>query len=281
MQAIPECYACFLESAVKLVRRSYPDDSAMALEAVRDWSAQMATLSPELSPPAMAGVLYPRLCDLLGDPDPFAEYKEQSNEAALAALPTLWETIQSNPDPMGKALAISIAGNWLDPAAPNHKSFEDAIIDAEQPDQNVVEELKEAFVPDAKVLILGDNAGEIVLDTLLVRLLKEQGCAVTYAVRETPILNDATMHDAKVAGMDALCPVISSGVNTPGTVLEQCTEEFLTHFHGADIVISKGQGNFEALSGNAPGVYCAFKAKCPVVAKQVGSPEGSSILTRL
>lgn len=281
MKTSAECYPCFLTQAAKLIRKAHPDNPDIALEAVRDWAARLAALPADMSPPAMAGALYPRLCELIGDPDPFAQYKHTSNQAALDALPELRQTIAEATDPLSAALTISIAGNWLDPCAPNHMDFAEAITDSQLPCPNTARELAQRFTPGANVLILGDNAGEIVLDTLLVQVLTDMGCNTTYTVRDTPILNDATMEDARIAGMTDLCKVVSSGVSTPGTVLEQCTPDFLRRFAEADVVLSKGQGNFEALSGNAPGVYCAFKAKCPIVAQQVGLAEGASVLTRI
>jgi hypothetical protein len=130
-------------------------------------------------------------------------------------------------------------------------------------------------------MILGDNAGEIGMDTLLVKQLKALGAEVTYVVREKPILNDATMEDAQFVGMDRLCRVISSGVDSPGTLLSRCHPDFLQELHAAPIVISKGQGNFECLHGRVPGIFFALKVKCQVVARLTGFPVRTSIFDQL
>jgi uncharacterized protein with ATP-grasp and redox domains len=138
--------------------------------------------------------------------------------------------------------------------------------------------LRKRLVKGASVLILGDNTGEIVLDTLLVRELTGLGCDVTYAVRSRPVLNDATMVDARAVGMTELCSVVESGVDTPGTVLSRCTPEFIERMRKSDVILSKGQGNFEALDGLWPGVFCAFKVKCPRIARKTGLEFGASAL---
>jgi hypothetical protein len=127
-------------------------------------------------------------------------------------------------------------------------------------------------------MILGDNAGEIALDTILVGLLQERGCTVTYVVRGSPIINDATLEDAREVGMIELCKVVSSGVDTPGTVLSRCSQDFLASFNRSPVILSKGQGNLEALSDECSGIFYALKVKCPVVADMTGLGVGQSAL---
>ena len=114
----------------------------------------------------------------------------------------------------------------------------------------------------AKVLYLADNCGEIVFDGLLIRELQRQGCEVTLAVRGTPIINDATMEDVKACGMDSLCRVIDNGTGCPGTPLADCSAVFQQAFAGADIILSKGMGNFETLSEVAAPIFFLFMVKC-------------------
>ncbi|NLX92546.1 MAG: DUF89 family protein [Clostridiales bacterium] len=118
------------------------------------------------------------------------------------------------------------------------------------------------------VLIVGDNAGETVFDRVLAEALLP--LKIIYAARNEPILNDATVQDACDSGLDKCATVISTGCNAPGAILSQCSDEFLTLFNNADIVISKGQGNYEALSDCEREVFFLLKAKCPMVAGRVG-----------
>lgn len=133
------------------------------------------------------------------------------------------------------------------------------------------------IAPGAKVLILGDNAGEIGLDTLLVKKLASLGAEVAYAVRETPVLNDATMEDAEIVGLTRLCRVLSSGSDAPGAVLGRLNPQTRRLMDEADVLLSKGQGNFESLEGRMGNVFFALKAKCRAVALALDVPQGSSV----
>jgi len=119
------------------------------------------------------------------------------------------------------------------------------------------------------VLYLCDNCGEIVFDALLVQQLQQQGCRVTVAVREQPIINDATMADARLCGLDGICPVITNGTGCPGTPLADCSDRFKEHFGTADVIISKGMGNYETLSDEQLPIFFLFTVKCSEVARHV------------
>jgi hypothetical protein len=124
-------------------------------------------------------------------------------------------------------------------------------------------------VSGQKVLYLCDNCGEIVFDALLIEQLQRLGCRVTAAVRGGPIINDATLADARACGVDMLCPVISNGIACPGTPLAWCSEEFREHFQSADVIISKGMGNFETLSEEPAPLFFLFTVKCGQVAQHL------------
>ncbi len=128
---------------------------------------------------------------------------------------------------------------------------------------------------------LADNSGETVFDRILIEEIARRGVTVTYAVKERPIINDALAQDAAACGIDRIARVISSGSDAPGTVLSLCSRGFLRELSDADMVISKGQGNFEALSSSAQRpVFFLFMAKCPVVARDVDCAIGDIILLR-
>jgi uncharacterized protein with ATP-grasp and redox domains len=126
-----------------------------------------------------------------------------------------------------------------------------------------------------RILYLADNAGEIIFDRLLLNFLPME--KVTLAVRGCPILNDALREDAELAGFTGLVPVIDNGSDAPGTVLEDCSEAFRAHFDQADLIISKGQGNYETLSAMRAPIFFLFTVKCPIVAAQIGEPTGTMI----
>ena len=126
-----------------------------------------------------------------------------------------------------------------------------------------------------QILYLADNAGETVFDRLLIDAI---GRPVTYAVRENPIINDATEEDAIASGLDEISEIVSSGCDAPGTLLGQCSESFLNYFQAADIIISKGQGNCETLSNEKRPICYLLKVKSPVVARDLRVNEGAIVV---
>ena len=133
-------------------------------------------------------------------------------------------------------------------------------------------DLKEAQT----VLYLGDNAGEIVMDRLLLETIHHPN--VYFVVRGAPIINDITIADAKQIGIDNLSTVISNGDDAPGTILENVSPEFRDLYNNADLIISKGQGNYESLSGCNKNIYFILMAKCNHVAHHIGVQVGDFLI---
>jgi len=129
-------------------------------------------------------------------------------------------------------------------------------------------------------LYLADNAGEVVFDRVLVEEIKKEypDKIIHYVVKSKPIINDALIEDAKACGMDKAARVISNGTDAPGTIFTLCSKEFKRIYRGADMIISKGQGNFESLSGGKRPIFFLFMVKCPVVARETGCKMGDIIL---
>lgn len=280
MDTALECMPCFKRMAVQEARLACPDDVLLQEEIVAEWEALLPDLDMDVPPPAVARVLADLVREKSGISDLYADDKREANGYVLGLLPALQDRVEAERkggDPLALALELSVIGNYIDRGLDLDFDLERElaqVADSLCPD--VMRAFRERAVPGASVLILGDNTGEIVLDKLLVRELRRLGCDVTYAVRSRPVLNDATMADARAVGMTSLCRVVESGVDTPGTVLDRCTPEFLDRMRASDVILSKGQGNFEALHGAWPGVFCAFKVKCKRIARKTGLEFGSS-----
>ena len=266
-----------MKMAVRESRLAAPDDERLQFEIVSAWGRMLGDLDFKQPPPALARHLNDLVRSMSGCGDLYAEDKRASNEFARSLIPGLRERIESvrgsGEDPLRLALEIAIVGNCIDRGV-------DIDVDLGKELESAGDALAggtfDAFaskaVKNANILMLGDNCGEIVFDTLLVEELIRRGCRVTYAVRSQPVINDATMSDAHDAGMSRLCSVVGSGADTPGTVLDRCTAEFLDIMREADLVLSKGQGNYESLERVYPGVFCAFKVKCNRISKDTGLP---------
>ncbi len=179
------------------------------------------------------------------------------------------------------AVRYAIAGNIIDFGV--QSEIDDAIIHdtldravrAHIP-ANTLCEFRNAVELADDILYLGDNAGEIVLDRLLIEQLHYE--KVTYAVRGRPIINDATFADAQFTGITDLVEVIDNGSDAPGTILDDCSQEFRRRFEQADLIIAKGQGNYESLSNSAGNIVFVLMAKCPVIARDIGYNVGSFVL---
>jgi uncharacterized protein with ATP-grasp and redox domains len=180
------------------------------------------------------------------------------------------------------AIRMAIAGNVIDYAVDGSLREETVRRALERatsaPLHGDVESLRREAKASSSLLYLADNAGEIVLDRLLIEKLGPR--RVTVVVRGRPVLNDALVADAEAAGLADLVEVIDNGSDAPGTLLEDCSEAMRSRFQGAEMVIAKGQGNYETLSEAPRPVWFLLMAKCGVIARHIGCDPGSLVLRR-
>lgn len=232
--------------------------------------------------PAMAQAMHAIVRSETGVADPYEAVKRRDLEAALGLEPLLWEFADGADDPLRAALKVAATGNVMDSAVYADLDIAACVTgELERPfAQCDLAELRADLARAGRVLVLGDNTGETVFDKVLLAALAGEGREVVYAVRGRPIINDATLTEAHEAGVDAYATVISSGSAAPGTILADCTPEFRDLFRDADVVISKGQGNFESLSASGRPVYFLLKAKCVLIARRLGTDVGDYVLTR-
>jgi uncharacterized protein with ATP-grasp and redox domains len=224
--------------------------------------------------------IHRRLRELTGVKDPYRAAKARQNRLALRLLPELRAALKSASDPLGLAARLAIAGNIIDMGAVGDISLagvRKAVRQAmTEPLDGDFAGFKAAAKKAGSILYLADNAGEIVFDRLLIERLGPK--RVTVAVRGAPVLNDALMSDARAAGLDKIVKVIDNGSDAPGTLLEETSEDFNRIFKRAEMVIAKGQGNYETLSEAPRPVWFLFKAKCPMIAARAGVPLGAQAL---
>jgi uncharacterized protein with ATP-grasp and redox domains len=262
-----------------------PEEKDLHLAVLRDWAGAIAGLDEQglaQPPTALACELYPKAYKLLGVEDPYREKKALANARVLERLPELEKEVRSSENPLRVALNLAIHGNFIDLGAPGQFDWEHEL-DVEELRSWSVEahgEFEDKVAQGGRALVFGDNAGEIALDRLLVQLLRERGLEVDYVVRGVPIINDATREDARAVGLDKLCRILDTGAGAPGVLLDRAGPELRLALAEADLVLSKGQGNFESLHGRLPGAFYAFKAKCEVVTKLLGVELGASMFVR-
>jgi len=282
MKTYLDCLPCFMNQIVRvgrLLKLSETDCLAM----MREFAGQFDELELVDPPPKTSIRIYDMICRYTGLEDPFREIKDESTQKALALYPGLKQRVEESSKPLSLAAKFAVAGNVIDFGVASQFDLDAEI-------ERVVksgafgrweEELFFSSLKEAQwLLYLGDNTGETVLDRLFIEtIVKETETPVIYVVREKPIINDAVLADAAAAGIDVCAKIISSGCGAPGTVLELCSPEFLDCFHGAPLIVSKGQGNFETLSEIDAPIFFFLKAKCQVVAEHIGVELGDLVLT--
>ena len=276
-----DCVPCLLRQTLEAARNA-TDDVAVHERVVHEVLQSLAGSDLSMSPPAVGQQMHRRLRELTGVDDPYREAKDRFNRLALDLLPDLRARVAASPDPFVSALKMAIAGNVIDLGANGGVTEAEAreAVDhaADEPVIGDIDSLRAAVDAAERILYLADNAGEIVFDRLFLEQLPRE--RITLAVRGRPVLNDVTMVDAETAGITDLVPVIDNGSDAPATILADCSPEFRAHYDAADLIIAKGQGNFESLS-EAPGdIAFLFRAKCPAIAEVVNQPIGAHVLVR-
>lgn len=219
--------------------------------------------------------------------DAYAKLKQESNDLVMDMLPRLRSAVENAEDPLEMALRFACIGNFLDfgilsPETARQELDKSLKEPDELADMAVWEKMRSELISAKEVLILGDNAGEIVFDILLVEQLKKHNPAlkVTYCVRGGKVQNDATREDAAYCGMDKICSVIDSGAAISGTELDYIGEELKAAIAKAEVIIAKGSGNFESMAGCGLNVYYVFMCKCKRIAKLMNVPLMSAMLLR-
>ncbi len=276
MKTYYECIPCFLNQTVRCLKDVKPQYRE---EIVRRVLHKIGDMDLATSPPEMVTEVFAIIQEYTGKIDYYAEAKKHSNEYILNMYDELSQIIYNSEDPFDTALRLAIAGNIIDFGAQHNFSDEmihskiDKVLVADGIDSAM---LKDKIAKAENILYVGDNAGEIVFDKLFLEHLPVE--KITYAVRGEAVLNDVLMEDAEEVGLTELLSVVSNGSALPGTVLKHCSEEFKEVFNKADLVISKGQGNYETMSGLDKHIIFLLMIKCPVLGRDIGREPGSFIV---
>ena len=231
----------------------------------------------ESTPPETGNIIYREVRKITGVDDPYKEIKKSHIKEALALYPELKKIVGSSENRLLTAIRIAIAGNVIDLGVNKKFNLIEDIAKILKQDFAILhinEFIKELSKAES-ILYLGDNAGESVFDKILI---EELGKPVTYVVRDVPVINDVTYKDAIASGLEEVAEIISSGTSAPGTILHLCNEDFLKKFYSTDMIISKGQGNYEGLSNVDRSVFFLLKAKCSLIANNLNVKENDIVL---
>lgn len=282
MRIFLDCIPCFVRQALDSARL-VTDDERIHEQVIREVLRLAADLDMSQSPPAIGQQIHRLIRELVGNNDPYHRIKKRFNNFALKLYPDLRKQIVGSDDRLETAIRLAIAGNIIDFGVKTslaesdiEKTISDSLSGYLDPEQ--IQGFKNTVTEAEKILYLADNAGEIVFDRLLIEQLPYE--KVTVVVKGNPVINDATIEDADVAGLTRIVEVIDNGSDAPGTILETCSQTFRDRFEDADLIVAKGQGNYETLSDADKNIFFILKAKCPVIASDLGCEVGEMILQR-
>ncbi|MEW6586565.1 MAG: ARMT1-like domain-containing protein [Nitrospirota bacterium] len=275
-----DCFPCFLRQSLIALRLGTKDESLK--ETVLKSILQDIENADTSKPPAYATTfIHRRIRRMLGK-DPFGDIKAEYNRVALKLYPSLKLLVQRSSDPLWTAARLAIAGNVIDFGIFTSVDIEGTVKKAlnnplASDDYSL---FTEAVADSDEILYLLDNAGEIVFDRLFIETIISSGKRVKAVVKGSPVINDATIEDAKESGLEGLCEIVDNGSDAVGTILEWTSPEFQKTFSDARLVISKGQGNFETLPGADKSIFYLFQSKCEVLSRELGLPPGSMLLRK-
>ena len=275
------CVSCIINQSAK-VSDAINADTLLKDELVSTVEDMSKDFSFTQNPPEIAADVYEKMASIANKSDLYDEVKELSTLKALSFIPLLEKKLLNSDTKLLTATKIAVAGNVIDLAAEVEFDLEEELTKIFDTDfaHNDFLALESELSKASNVVVLGDNVGEHIFDYMYIQTLQELYPNVTfsYFVRGNPIINDVTMVEAKEAGFDTLCNLIDSGVNTPGFVYSRATDEAQKLFDSADLVISKGMGNYECLSPSHRDKICfLLKVKCGVVANSLSKEIGDII----
>ena len=286
MRTCPDCLPCILKQVNNVAKEANATPAQLREMLIRS-SRMLPGLDLALSPAHNSTIALRLIPELTGVADPYEAKKRESNQQALKLLPAMEQLVAKSADRLRTAALVAATGNVIDLAIQGNKHDElEGVLKSVIDEGFAVDDsarFKTALDKAKNIVYLGDNAGEVVFDRELVRLLGEGGRKVVFAVHGGPILNDALMQDAVEAGLPEIVRVVSTGSDWIGLELATCSDEFRKLFLEADLVVAKGHGNYETVGemATAPSeTYFILRAKCASVAALLGVKLGQVVFKR-
>jgi len=271
-----DCIPCFLRQALQASRFSGLDVKTQE-SALREVMETLLREDWSKTPPELAHIVHAVVRKHAGDP--YASAKKESNAKAMELYPEMKKIVESSPDPLKTAVKLAIAGNIIDFGALERFDLERTIKDvlARELDRDDYPLFRKAVEEGSTILYFADNAGEVVFDRLLLEtILSMKDMKITFVVKAGPIINDATLEDAKEVELDRIVSdfrFISNGE----VGVERNSPEVRKWIEEHDVIVSKGQGNYEGLS-EFKGIFYMLMVKCPVIAADIAAKVGDVVL---
>jgi uncharacterized protein with ATP-grasp and redox domains len=275
----PECYPCFFRQADLAARAQGASETARKALAARV-AAILAASSEEEVPARIASRLHETIRQELGVDDPFRSVKEREFRRFAEVVSVAESLVAASADPMSAAVWLSAFGNIMDSGIIERESMEGELgrLSAEDGSRIIPDRLREAILGARTIGVLLDNAGEAAFDVPLLSRLAKEGRTVWLGVKGGAVIDDLTEAEALRIGLSAYGEIVSNGNRGVGTDLGLCSREFRERIGASDLILSKGQANFETLFGHLRNAFFLFRCKCPVVSRVLGRPEGDLIM---
>jgi len=274
-----ECNICHNKTVEKLIAKFEPNDNAIGIFQ----AGTSKLLEKNYDNPYLATQIHRLARNVLNNDSLYRDEKISANRILLQDYESWRQMIVTDKNPFKKAATMAVAGNIIDYGAHSVPS------DIKMQINSILEQelafddtalLKKKIQEANSILYLGDNAGEIVFDKLFIELLDHDN--VTYVVRDKPVINDVTFDDIEQVNMREVCNVISNGYDAPSTLLDFCSKQFIEAYNSADLIISKGQGNFEGLMNTKNSkIFFLLMAKCNPMAEMLGVKKGDMVVKQL
>ena len=261
------CLTCLIQMQESQVRKF--DDEEKKMKYMREVLAFLSSCNPDLSAPALVKPLSRIYEKYWGRRDSMDEVKKEFNDFLLSMEEDLEMQIRKHNDPLEAALCFARTGNYIDYAAVKDISKDKLLELFEEQEQAGLEKNEyRLFLKNmeqaSKLVYLTDNCGEVVLDKIALKMIREKypDLDVTAVVRGEPVVNDADLDAARCVGLDRVVKVLGNGSGIAGTDLDEISDEARREIETADVIISKGQGNFETIHGCGLNIYYLFLCKC-------------------
>lgn len=277
MKSKLECIPCLLRQSLSAAGM-VTDDPAVQEKVLKSVMRELLDVPLNKSPPSIAQTVYSIVHDITGCDDPYRDLKAKYNGVAMEMYPCLKDIVDESEDRLFTAVKLAIAGNIIDFGADIQVNIRKTIKDTLAREFAIDDypEFVESLKNSNNILYLADNAGEVVFDRVLIEEISDYA-NIVYAVKKKPIINDATVDDAIFCGINSLAEIVTTA-DTPGTILARCDPGFVATYRSADMIISKGQGNYESLSEEGGNIFFMLLAKCPVIAADLGVEIRSAVL---
>lgn len=278
-----ECITCILNQITRVSEYMKLDRNAADKVANRSILKSMELDFRSFTPPLYSEIIYKVLTDETGIKDPYKKLRKDQNDLILDNLDIFRRKTENSDDPVFTSLYYSLLGNIIDYGGVRIFDLDDIFIETNTLELMIDDymEFRNRLEAAETLLIISDNAGEAVFDMLFLEQVRKffPDIKVWYGVRSGPAINDIIMEDAVYIGIDKYADIIESGSTYAGTIISKSTPEFISVYNKCDIIISKGQGNFETLEAEKEkDIFFVFKVKCSVVSNHTGLETGSLVL---